>query len=73
MGRRNGPFVPPSGGPAARGAAGNGAQWEIYDTYCTRFGPEEKEETDRRLRELLIRAEQKKLLESMESAERTVK
>jgi len=60
------PPPPPAEDLVDEGVAGNGVRWAIYDTYCKNFGPKEKEEVDKRLWDIIIRSEQRKLLKRME-------
>jgi hypothetical protein len=56
------PFIPPEGDLAMEGVSENGVKWAVYDTLCRDFGPEEKARADREITEILLRAEQRKLL-----------
>ncbi|MPM11992.1 hypothetical protein SDC9_58343 [bioreactor metagenome] len=56
------PFVPPAGDLTMEGVSGNGVKWAVYDTFCRNFGPEEKTRADREITDILMWAEQRKLL-----------
>lgn len=66
---KRGPLVPPAEDLVAEGVASNGVRWAIYDTYCKHFGPEEKEKVDKRIWEIIIRSEEKKLLARLKADE----
>lgn len=55
-------FEPPEADLELKGNTGKAITWSVYSTFCKRFGPEKKADADRKIMDVIIRAQQRKLL-----------